>query len=432
MNPSLSILHLEDNPLDAELIHAILEKEGVKCTIQRVGNQKDFMSALEQGTYNLIMVDYTLPSFDGMKALQIAKKKCPDIPFIFVTGTLGEEIAIETLKKGATDYVLKQNLSRLVPAVLRALKEVAERAERKLAENAVLEAKRDWENIFQAIGHPTIILDAEHKIISANRATLKALQVESEEELKGGKCYKLFHKTNEPPEGCPLVKLRTTMQLTTVEMEVEALGGTYLVSCTPIFNEKGNLQKVIHIATDMTDRKQMEESLRESENKYRTLVEHLPSKIFLKNKNSVYVSCNENYARDLGINPDEITGKTDYDFYPRELAEKYREDDKQVLESGKTKEIEEKYILQEEKYWVNTVKTPVKDEKGNFTGVLGIFWDITKRKKMEKEIAKRMKDLEDFYDMSVGRELRMKELKEQINELKKQLAKYETVENDWS
>jgi PAS domain S-box-containing protein/prepilin-type N-terminal cleavage/methylation domain-containing protein len=113
-------------------------------------------------------------------------------------------------------------------------------------------------------------------------------------------------------------------------------------------------------------RKQAEEALRGSENYYRTLVENLPHKIFLKDKNSVYLSCNENYSRDLKIRPDEIMGKTDYDFYPKELAKKYRADDKRIVESGKTEDIEERYIQDGKEVIVHTVKTPVKDEKGKY------------------------------------------------------------------
>ncbi|MEW6417011.1 MAG: PAS domain-containing protein [Nitrospirota bacterium] len=146
------------------------------------------------------------------------------------------------------------------------------------------------------------------------------------------------------------------------------------------------MQKKLREAEERAEHKCAEESLKASENKYRTLVENLPQKIFLKDKNSVYVSCNENYARDLKIKSDEITGKTDYDFYPEELAEKYRADDKKIMESGKTEEIEEKYIKDEQEFIVYTVRTPVQDEKGNIIGILGIFWDITERKRMEEAL----------------------------------------------
>ena len=128
------------------------------------------------------------------------------------------------------------------------------------------------------------------------------------------------------------------------------------------------------------------QTLREGENKYRTLVENLPQKIFLKDRNSVYVSCNDNLAKDFKIKSEEIAGKTDYDFLSKELAEKYRADDKRIMESGGTEDIEESYIQDGREVIVHTVKTPVKDAQGNVIGILGIFWDITEHKKAEEEI----------------------------------------------
>jgi PAS domain S-box-containing protein len=133
----LRILYLEDDPNDAELVQAMLEAEGIACHVTRVETQVDFLASLEQECFDLILADYTLPSFDGISALKIAVEKRPELPFIFVSGTLGEEVAIEALKIGATDYVLKTRLSRILHAVRRALREGLNRAERKSAEEAL-------------------------------------------------------------------------------------------------------------------------------------------------------------------------------------------------------------------------------------------------------------------------------------------------------
>ena len=123
--------------MDAELVQASLEGEGVVCDLTRADTQAGFVAFLELGGFDLILADYTLPLFDGISALKIAQEVCPEVPFIFVSGTLGEELAIEALKMGATDYVFKTRLSRIGPSVRRALREAEERSQRKRAEQAL-------------------------------------------------------------------------------------------------------------------------------------------------------------------------------------------------------------------------------------------------------------------------------------------------------
>jgi PAS domain S-box-containing protein len=137
MKSSLRVLHLEDDPSDAELIPEKLAADGISCRVTRVETEVDFIASLEQGGFDLILADYTLPSFDGLSALKIAQQRRPHVPFIFVAGTLRDDLAIEALKIGATDYILKTRLSRLAPSVKRALREAQERAELNHAEDAL-------------------------------------------------------------------------------------------------------------------------------------------------------------------------------------------------------------------------------------------------------------------------------------------------------
>lgn len=133
MPKDLRILILEDSEPHAELLELLLHEGGLRFTAARADSREGFQLELETRAPDLILSDYALPAFDGLEALAMAKQRTPDVPFIFVTGTMGEEVAIETLKSGATDYVLKTKLSRLVPAVERALREAEERRQRKRA-----------------------------------------------------------------------------------------------------------------------------------------------------------------------------------------------------------------------------------------------------------------------------------------------------------
>lgn len=125
------ILHLEDDPLDAELILRRLEADGLNCQIERVDTEAAFLQALERGGVDLVLADFSLPGADGMEALQLARQVKPDVPFLIVSGVIGEEVAVDSLHNGATDYILKDRLSRLTPAVRRALDEAALRRDRK-------------------------------------------------------------------------------------------------------------------------------------------------------------------------------------------------------------------------------------------------------------------------------------------------------------
>ena len=158
------ILHLEDDDMDAELIEATLGA-GLDCEVRRVVTRAEFTEALEAGGFDAILADYALPSFSGPAALEAARARRPELPFIFLSGTLGDERAVDTLKAGATDYVLKDHLSRLVPVVRRALDEASERAARRQAEERLREQAALLDLTHEAI----FVQDMEYRVRYWNR-----------------------------------------------------------------------------------------------------------------------------------------------------------------------------------------------------------------------------------------------------------------------
>ncbi len=164
----LRVLHLEDSLNDAELVAAALAAEGIACTVQRVDTREAFVEALD-GAFDLILADYALPSFDGATAQALAIERHPAVPFIFVSGTLGEEVATERMKSGATDYVLKHHLARLPGVVRRALAEAEERAGRERAQAELQTLNAELE---QRVADRTLQLAAANQALRSGEARL--------------------------------------------------------------------------------------------------------------------------------------------------------------------------------------------------------------------------------------------------------------------
>ena len=152
----IKILIVEDVELDAELTEYELKRANIVFVSKRVEEKQDFKRELKEFKPDLILADHSLPHFDGVSALEICRIMAPDIPFIFVSGKIGEDFAVEMLKKGATDYVLKSNLPKLGHAVKRALKEYNEQLELKKAQNALMESENKYRTLFEKNKNPII------------------------------------------------------------------------------------------------------------------------------------------------------------------------------------------------------------------------------------------------------------------------------------
>src|SRR5258707_12847340 len=267
MRNPLRILSIEDDPKDSKLIQDLLETEDIVCEVTRVDTQAALLASLEQGGIDLILADYTLPSFDGISALKLAMTACPEVPFIFVSGTLGEEVAIEALKIGATDYVLKTRLSRIVPSVQRALREAEERIDLSRAERALRRSEAYLAEA-QKLSHTgSFGWDVSSGKIYWSQETFRIFEYDPSAEPT---LELVFHRTH--PEDRALVRQlidRVSQERKDFDFEHRLLmpNGSvkYLrVVGRPSKDESGSFE-FVGAVTDITERKLAEEELHQKE-----------------------------------------------------------------------------------------------------------------------------------------------------------------------
>jgi len=276
MTPRLRILHLEDDPSDAELVLETLVAEGIDCEILLVATRDDFVAELERGNIDLILVDYALPAFDGMSALAIVRERGLDLPFIFVSGRLGEEAAIESLRSGATDYVLKNRLSRLAPAVIRALAEAEERAGLRRAEEDLAQANAEirqqaesYENLFNSIRDVIVVSDHDRRILNVNQPALRE-QFGYEREEVVGKYVRILYADDEGYRlsGSDIFEIRDAVKGKLLEVNFRRKNGEVFIgelNAAKNLDSKGLPTGNIGMMRDISERKKAEEALRQSE-----------------------------------------------------------------------------------------------------------------------------------------------------------------------
>jgi len=294
-NAPLRILHLEDDPHDRELAAAALAGDGIVCEIRRVDSRETFEAALIAETFDIILADYALPTFDGLTAQAIARRLCPDTPFIFLSGSLGEELAIDRLKDGATDYVLKQRMARLPSAVRRARLEAAEHGQRQRAQDEVRRLNAELERrVDERTGELRRVNDALARreaelqesdqrlqgILEYSPAAIYMKDLDGRyllvnrriEQLFGRGRDELLGKTDHEVLAPRLADIyrandqRVISEQRAMHFEEAALvGGVIRVLASskfPLFDPNGNIYAVCGISEDVTERKRADDEVK--------------------------------------------------------------------------------------------------------------------------------------------------------------------------
>ena len=329
MDKRLHILHLEDEPDFAELVRSLFMEDKLDAELRRVGDRASFKRQLEAETFDLIISDYHLPKFTGLEALAMARKQCPQTPFILVSGKIGEQVAIDSLKAGATDYILKQQPERLASAVRRAVKEAGERA--KLREAEMELAKR--EKYFRALTENSLdvlcVMDREGSLLY-NSASIKNVLGYTPEELLGENVFTRVHAEDlqqarealqlalEHPDRTVKIQLRFKNQ-SGEWRRMELVGKNRLAD--------PEIKGIVASCRDVTDHWRVEEEMRDSERQYRLLFHSNPNPVWVFDmETQVFLEVNEAAIQHYGYSREEflamsITGiRAPEDDRPREAG----------------------------------------------------------------------------------------------------------------
>jgi PAS domain S-box-containing protein len=318
MKRLIRVLHLEDSPRDAELIQQKLEIEGLACDIVLANGKEGFEAALARDVYDIILCDHNLPDYDGRSALALAREKLPGVPVISLSGTLGEEEAVECLKRGATDYVLKHRLERLVPAVSRALQEAKERRARLQAEAALRESEEQFRAMFDvasigmASAHPRSgqFLRVNKKMCAISgysAAELLKMQVsELTHPDDRQKDWELFERVvrGEIPDYC----------LEKRYVRKDGAVSWVNVNMTVIRDAAGQSRRTMAAIEDITKRKQAEEALWQKEEYFRALTEGATDVTTLLDADGTMRYQSPSLEQVLGYTPEELVGRSAFEF----------------------------------------------------------------------------------------------------------------------
>ncbi|MCX9026399.1 MAG: PAS domain S-box protein [Candidatus Methanoperedens sp.] len=426
---------VEDSEDDALLLIRELRRGAYKPTFERVDNPEAMKAALENKTWDVVIADYVMPRFSGLDALTLLHRSGLDLPFIIVSGKIGEDIAVEAMRAGANDYFLKGNLARLVPAIERELREAAVIKERKNAEEALRESESRYRGLVESAKDFIFTVSNEGQVTSLNPAFETITGWARSEWL--GKHLELFVHPDDVSHIIGFYDCYSNGDKpSNVEMRILSKTGEYLIMDVSIVPQtrNGNVVNCLGIARDITkrkkdeeelrrahtelerivvertaelvtaneelktelmERKRIEEALRENQDLLNAVFSGTNDAIFVKDRDCRLIMANPATLSIIGKTAQEVLGRNDAEIYENpEIGRSTMENDYRIMASGYSEIVEEIIDGPQGRQIFLSTKAPRLDADGRIIGIIGVACNITDRKRAEEELRKAHDELE--------------------------------------
>lgn len=404
---TLRILYLEDTDYDVDLVKEYLDEDEIVYDLIHVKTKEEFITALKEEELHIILADFSLPSFDGLEALDITQQLISDIPFIIISGVMGEELAIEALKSGATDYVLKQRLSRLVPSISRALLEANERMTRLRAESE----RQKYDFIVNASKSMFTLVDRNYTYEAVNDAFCKAHNLIRDEvigktlrEVWGEESFDKYIRKNFDDS------FQNNVVRYQAWFEVPSRGlRCFEVTFYPYKEEGDKVTHTVVDTMDITDKQKAEEAMRESEAKYRLLFDHAAEAILLE-KDGQITTCNTRAVEYFGYSKQQLLSKGLLDLMVKTQPDgrdtgKYASELEAVTEKGELYEIKWEFIKKDKSRFTADVIAASFQLKGE-TYYQFFIHDITEKAKAEESLKRLAEAMEQSAELVAVTDIR--------------------------
>lgn len=383
------------------------------------------LAELSQNAVDLLFMDLAVPDGAGLGNLSLIRAQAPELPIIITGESADETIALEAMRAGANDYLIKGQLS---PGWLE--RSIRYALERSRMNRALQQAEEKYHSVFDHLVEGIFQTTPDGRYLMANAALARIYGYDSPEDLIQTLTdigHRLYVQPDRRDEFVRLMQEQDV--ITAFESQVYRKDGSVIwisENCRAIRDAKQRLLYYEGTVEDITQRRSAEEQVLHSEALYHSLVETLPQNIFRKNLQFRFTFANQQFCRSLGRPLEQIIGKTDFDFFPAELARKYQADDQRVIETGRAYEtVEEHQPPGQDKIYVQVVKTPLRGADGTTIGLQAIFWDITQQKIADERIRKantalaqsrrelRTKNLQMEEDLKMAQEIQLAMLPQQ-------------------